>query len=283
MMGRRVSWAVLLLWGGDLMAIDLPATKQEDLGPRAEIWHYASEALAKEQPFTVIRPEGEPPPQGWAVMFLLHGHGRHHLTLWEDAATREILLAQSCLLVMPNTGRGWYVDSPVDLSSCYEAALDELILVVARELPVATGRGSWGIAGWSMGGFGAMRTAARRADKFSFVGSMIGLLDFPRVEGLPEGQRYRVPEAIFGKDRDVWESLNPMRSIGALRRTEVFLVVAEQAFDRTMNENFIVAAAEAGIETEVVRLEGGHTFAVVTAALPHVMAASRRHFTSPSN
>lgn len=252
----------------------------EHFPERVTVMSYDSQALGRGQPFLVVRPAGKVPAEGWPVLFVLHGHGRHHLTLWENETTRAMLLQQSHLLVMPDTGAGWYVDSPVDPAMRYEAALDELIEVVARDFPVVAGREGWGIVGWSMGGYGAVRNGARRNDRFSFVGSMIGLLDFPRIEGLPEGQRYRVPRAVFGEDREVWAQLNPMRMIDALGRTEVLVVVAEQAFDRTMNEHFIAAATLEQVPLEVVRLPGGHTFPVVSAALPHVFAAAHRHFFS---
>lgn len=263
-------------------AMDLSLGTAGSLGERAEVRTYTSVAVSREQPYLVIWPEGEIPAAGWPVMFVLHGHGRHHRTLWEKETTQKELMRQPFLLVMPDTGSGWYVDSPVNPASRYEAALDELIEIVARDLPVAAERKAWGITGWSMGGYGAVRNGARRNERFSFVGSIIGLLDFPRTEGLPEGQRYRIPRGIFGDDRTDWARLNPVRMVGDLTRTRMVVVVADQAFDRTMNENFIAAAADEQVSVEVVRLSGGHTFPVVAEALPHVLLAARRHFGLPA-
>ena len=277
------SWRWLLLVFPVGLVAKSTVLRSEDLTERATVMSYQSEALAQEQPFLVIRPLGEAPEEGWPVLFVLHGHGRHHLTLWENEVTRALLLERSYLIVMPYTGKGWYIDSPVDPTLRYEAALDELIKIVAHDFPVASGREAWGIAGWSMGGYGAVRNGARRNDRFSLVCSMIGLLDFPRIEGLPEGQRYRISTTIFGEDRAIWATLNPIRLVGALAQSEVLVIIAEQAFDRTMNENFLAAAAHENVPIEVVRLVGGHTFPVVAAALPHVLTAAHQHFSNLTN
>ena len=73
----------------------------------------------------------------------------------------------------------------------------------------------------------------------------IGLLDFPRT-GLPEGQSYDIPTDRFGTDPEVWASFNPINHIASLDETSILVVFADEAFDRTMNENFTNALAKAG-------------------------------------
>lgn len=253
-------------------------TERETLAGQWEQVTYASTALERQQSFLVVRPPGTPPPGGWPVLFVLHGHGRSHRTLWDAESTRVLLSGRPFLVVFPDTGKGWWIDSPVDASSRCAQALDEVVAIVAETYPVATERETWGIVGWSMGGYGAMRTAQRRPDRFGFVGTMIGLLDYPRWEGMPENQRYRVPEVIFGEDREVWSTLNPIHALAALRETTIFVVGAEDAFDRTMNRNFLTAAEDVGLDVTVEWIPGGHTFPVVTIALPLVLTAAETYF-----
>jgi len=274
---RRL-WCSLLLWPVVTLAHHVvPTAASLTLGEPFMEYSYHSTALGKEQLFTVVQPVGSRPARGWPVLFLLHGHGRNHRTLIDNPATRALLRGRGYLIILPDTGGGWYVDSPVNSSSRYGQAFDELFRLASEQFHLSSDRHDRAIAGWSMGGFGAMYHAGRTPGRFGFAGSMIGLLDFPRSEGLPENQRYRIPEQIFGPDPAVWRQFNPTTALRHLERTKLFIVVAAQAFDRTMNENFICQARARGIKPRVTIIEGRHTFASVTAALPLLLRAVSRH------
>jgi S-formylglutathione hydrolase FrmB len=237
----------------------------------------ASAALGQELPVTVIAPE-KPAAADNAVLFLLHGRGRNHRSLTDSATTRAALLTTSFYIVLPQGEDGWYLDSPAIPAAKYESWLGEIIAWADAKLPVSKDRARTGIAGWSMGGYGAVRFAETHPARMGYAGSMIGLLDFPRAETLPQGQNYKVPVARFGADPAVWAKLNPLNQAAALRETSLTLVIAGEAFDRTMNENFIAALTAQKITAQVHRLEGGHTFAVVEKALPLVLADAAKFF-----
>jgi S-formylglutathione hydrolase FrmB len=57
-----------------------------------------------------------------------------------------------------------------------------------------------------------------------------------------------------------------------MRGTPYFVAYADQAFERQMNEVFIADARAVGVEVEVLRLSGGHTFPMVEQALPAALA-----------
>ena len=240
---------------------------------------FDSPALEQAVKVTIVTPDTPPPPNGYPVLFILHGHGRNNRTLIDDPATRDLLLAQPFVTVLPNGKAGWWIDSPLDPASRYESLLTELVDWIAKNEPVSQQRSDWAIAGWSMGGYGAMRYATRHPERFSFVGTIIGLLDFPKVEGLPPNQRYDVSKRIFGEDPSAWDALNPIHDVSALANTEVEIVIAERAFDLTMNRNFIAAASAAGIKVQSHNLPGGHTFSSVTEGLKIVLPAVAQHFT----
>jgi S-formylglutathione hydrolase FrmB len=183
--------------------------------------------------------------------------------------------------VLPQGEDGWYIDSPARPADRYAAYLEEVVAWADGHFPLAHAAAQRGIGGWSMGGYGAVRFAQTHPGGFGFVASVIGLLDFPRPETLPEGRNYRVPVARFTDDPLVWERHNPLGAVAALRETRVTLVLASHGFERTMNENFIAAARLHGVRTEVHRLEGGHEFAVVERALPLVLADAARFFGTP--
>lgn len=235
-------------------------------------------ALGRSLPLAVVAPSPRHRGRDTPVLFFLHGRGRHHRSLLESEKTRAALLVAPFFVVLLQGEDGWYVDSPARPADRYETYLEEVIAWTRTNLPVAAGRELRGIGGWSMGGYGAVRFAQRHARQFGFVGAVIGLLDFPRPETLPEGQNYRVPSERFTADPAIWRQMNPIHGVTALRNMNITLVLATRGFERTMNENFIAALAAEKIPARVHWLEGGHTFDVVERALPLVLADAAKAF-----
>lgn len=237
----------------------------------------ASRALGRMLPVSVVRPAIGPKNDA-PVLFFLHGRSRHHRSLLESPVARQALLRAEFHVVLPQGEDGWYIDSPARAEDRYGVYLAEVIAWADANLPVSRTAARRGIAGWSMGGYGAMRFAQAHRAEFGFVASVIGLLDFPRKEDLPQGRNYPVPVDRFTGEPDTWRAFNPMFAIEALRGRTVTLVLATRGFDRTMNENFLAAAAALDIPMNVHWLEGGHEFAVVERALPIVLKEAANYF-----
>lgn len=238
-----------------------------------------SEALGRTLPIAVVRPEKPAIEREQApVLFILHGRGRTHRSLLDAPAARAALLAAPFHIVLPQGEDGWYIDAPARPEDRYATYMEEVVAWVEENVSAARTPSKRGIAGWSMGGFGAVRFAQTHPDQFGFVASMIGLLDFPRPETLPEGQNYRVPVARFTSDPELWAKLNPLHAIDRLRRTTLTLVLATRGFERTMNENFLAVLEAQKIPAGVHWLEGGHEFSVVERAVPLVLADASAFF-----
>lgn len=239
---------------------------------RVAFFQVESVALGRSLPIAVVAPAGSPRADV-PVLFLLHGRGRHHRSLVDEPAARAALLEAPFYVVLPQGEDGWYMDSPAQPRDRYAAYLAEVVAWAERTLPIAREPARRGIAGWSMGGYGAVRFAQTHPGEFGFVGSIIGLLDFPRPETLPPGQNYRVPVDRFTAAPEVWATLNPLRALDALRGSRITLVLATRGFELTMNESFLTALRAAGLPApRVHRLEGGHEFSLVIQSLPLVLA-----------
>lgn len=240
--------------------------------PRIEELTFLSEPLGRQMKATVILPaEFREGTTDWPVLFLLHGRGRHHRSLVDPDDTLASLLEANFFIVLPDGDDGWYIDSPEITEDRYAAHLSQLVDLIDSLYPVSRDRRKTGITGWSMGGYGAVRYAEVHADRFGALASIIGLLDFPRPETLPEGQNYTVPRERFGDNPIDWRHYNPLHQADRLRETAVLIVAADQAHDLTMNKRFAEKLSELGIEYEWLLLEGGHKFEVVAAALPIVL------------
>jgi len=243
----------------------------EQVYPRIEIVTFYSEVLQTTKAFSVVLPENyDHAKTNWPVLFLFHGRGRTERSLIDDEGARASLLEAPFVIILPDGDDGWYIDSPVRPADKYQTYTEEVVAQAGALYNLNQDRGQRALAGWSMGGYGCVYFAEKHSQEFSAVASIIGLLDFPRT-GLPEGQSYEVPIDRFGEDPAVWTTFNPINYIESLRETSIFVVIAEDAFDRTMNENFSAALTQAGINHEEKRVPGAHTFDVVCSALPSVI------------
>ncbi len=254
-----------------VMACSLCAAQDE---ARVRTVSFDSHALGHPMTFTVVVPQHTASAGGYAVLLVLHGLGRNQRTLLDQPETHDLMLRQKALLVMPYSGHGWWTDSD---AGHYDAMLLEVVAEVKRQFPVSRDPRFWGVIGWSMGGFGAMRFAERHPELVSFVGTIIGLLDFPRGD-LPKDQSFTIDARVFGADPSLWPSENPSLHLGPLAGKEIVLVIGEQAFDRTMNENFVRSAAAAGLRVETHRIPGAHLFPTVVAGLEILLPRAREHF-----
>lgn len=242
---------------------------------------FASRAFGISKHFCVVLPKDYDARQSdWPVLYFLHGRGRNDRSLIDDPSTRAALLNAPFVTVLPNGEDGWYLNSPVRPENLYGDLLDETISVADRQYRLSPKPARRAIAGWSMGGYGAMRTATAHPQQFSMVATILGLLDFPRA-GLPARQSYDVPAKTFGASEMDWPKLNPINSADKLHGMKVLVVTADQAFDRTMNETFRHRLLQLGNEPEWIMLKGQHKFDVVQEAVPVVIDRVKTHFDTP--
>jgi S-formylglutathione hydrolase FrmB len=211
------------------------------------------------------------------VLYILHGRGRSDRSLVDEPTTREALRSAPFVTVLPNGEDGWYLDSAVKPQNAYAKHLEETIHDAEQRYGLSRRPEKRAIAGWSMGGYGCVRYAEAHPRTFVAVAPILGLLDFPR-SGLPKGQTYVVPAGVFGTNEQDWKGLNPLLAAEELRGADVFLVTANRAFDRTMNENFRDRLQELHISHEWKVLDGEHTFDVVKQALPIVIGHVAKRF-----
>ena len=166
----------------------------------------------------------DPAPAGpMPVVYLLHGIGDTFQTWVDRSDVEDFAAGLGALIVMPDGGRnsesGWYSDW-VDGSRRYETFHTDVVVPwVDANFATAAGRDHRAVVGLSMGGFGAVKYAARRPDLFSAAGSISGFLDTQTggpVAGVVMGQgRPYVgtpDERIWGDpvtDGDEWAAHNP--------------------------------------------------------------------------
>jgi S-formylglutathione hydrolase FrmB len=137
---------------------------------------YHSETLRRGMTMEAILPDAAPPPEGWPVVYMLHGLTDDQ-TAWLRRSNIERHAARFRLaVVMPNAERSWYTDS---LGLGHQHATHvavEVPTLAERWLPVRRDREGRGLAGLSMGGYGSIKLALQHPDRFAAAFSMSGAM-----------------------------------------------------------------------------------------------------------
>ncbi len=268
-------WILLLALLQRAIAAPLPEgvmeTQVDD-----RIGHYAfrSEALRKPMAFSVVFPKDySSKPGPWPVLFFLHGLGRNEKTLIDDPASRERLLGQPYVIVLPKGENGWYFNSPFDPARQFASYLDEVTALAGKVLKISPERSQRAIGGWSAGGFGSVWACLRHPESFSTLATIIAVVDFPA-----EGVRFPLTPATFGDDPARWPGFNPINRARELKNLNILLVIGEKASDAAMNNRLSAILTDEKISHEVVRLPGGHSFPSVQAGLGPVLDFVSKHF-----
>lgn len=155
------------------------ARAQADRKSQHETIQFKSELVGKVLPYDTLLPPGyDKSNRRYPVLYLLHGlFGRH-----DDWITRtnlaEYAAQYDLIIITPEGHDSWYVDSATVPQDKYETYLvRELIPEVDSRYRTIKDRRARGIAGLSMGGYGALKFGFKYRDYFVFAGSMSGALD----------------------------------------------------------------------------------------------------------
>lgn len=144
-------------------------------------FRYDCPALGKPQTAQVYLPAGEVPDDGWPVLYLLHGlHGtaQDWNALGNIVQTLDRLIAtkriRPLVVVMPDGGQSWYVDSAdVGGPGNYATAIGhDLPAAIEEAFPVGDDRQHRAIAGVSMGGYGALRLGLADPERYAAVATL---------------------------------------------------------------------------------------------------------------
>jgi S-formylglutathione hydrolase FrmB len=248
-----------------------PVPRIEKLEPRIWRCDFQSEALGREMCFIVVMPvdsiergsTGTPAP----AVYFLHGAGRDENAVIGDRYCRRLVMASRCAFVLPRGLNGWYVNSRTNPGDRFADYVDEVIELAGKNFPLRTDAAGRAIGGWSMGGYGAAYTFARRPNDFAALASIIGIIDYPRERIEPPDQNFNV-YGLFGADRADWAMLNPRLLLASVPRKPVFVAYADKAAERQMNEAFIAEAKKLEFPVRALCIPGGHAFPVVREAMP---------------
>lgn len=165
---------------------------------------FFSEVLELSTSMTVILPQETSAQIGMqgrtrqgapGVLYLLHGLSDDD-TIWLRRTSIERYVAPLGLaVVMPQVHRSFYTDQ-VHGGRYWIFLSEELPGLVSRFFQVSDRPQDTFVAGLSMGGYGALKWALRRPDRFAAAASLSGAVDLARLQRV--GDRPAVMDAAFG-------------------------------------------------------------------------------------
>jgi len=162
-----------------LLSLATAACAQEGHKVEVETIQFKSELIGQVLPYNILLPVGYAESnKRYPVLYLLHGlFGRYddwikRTNLAEYAAHYDVIV------VTPEGHDSWYTDRAGVPGDKYESYfIRELISDVDSRFRTIKDRRARGVAGLSMGGYGALKYGLKHPEQFAFVGSISGALD----------------------------------------------------------------------------------------------------------
>ncbi len=174
---KRLRLPLLLL----VLAAALAALYYEYAGGvRVETVRVRSGLLGRDVAYSVVLPPGyglfTSRAKRYPVLYMLHGWGGGYDSWLTRSSLRRYAEEHQLIVVTPEGEKGWYTDG-ADGSRHESYLLEEVVPDVERRFRAIAHRRGRGVAGYSMGGYGALKLAFRRSEAFAFAGSTSGALD----------------------------------------------------------------------------------------------------------
>jgi S-formylglutathione hydrolase FrmB len=130
--------------------------------------------------FAVLLPAGYQSSEQYPVLYLLHGLGGHYSNWTQRTNLAAYALPYRLLVVMPDAGSSWYVNARNTPEDRYEDFIvEDLPRIVGAKYLLDSSR--VGIAGLSMGGYGAAMLALRHPSQYRIAGSLSGAVIIPNA------------------------------------------------------------------------------------------------------
>jgi S-formylglutathione hydrolase FrmB len=226
-LGTLVALAALLAPAGATAAGDsgdLDLVAREKVSPRLVDLRFETPAMADGTANArVLLPPGySKGKRDYPVLWLLHGASYDESGWTTEGDAQGIVGKRGVIVVMPNGGRNgyytdWFNDGAFGPPAYETFHIGQLLPWIDRHFRTRDTRGARAIAGFSMGGFGAMSYAARHPDLFAGAYSFSGAIDTNFAPFAAVGEASSVQDGgIYGAywglraDQEVrWRAKNP--------------------------------------------------------------------------
>lgn len=269
---KRLTLTLLLLLSAPLIA-EYPLTAARGPVPSVETVQLQSKLVNTSLPYNVILPKDyrQSRTTRYPVLYLLHGLAGHYTDWVTRTNVADYAAPYRMIIVMPEGNDGWYTDSASAPTDKYESyILRELIPDVDKRYRTIQARYGRGVAGLSMGGYGALKFGLKSPGTFAFVGSISGALAAPQwteedLKGLKaiRDSVFSVFGPVSSETRKANDIYSIVRGLSAGRVTSLpyfYLDCGTEDFLIAMNQQFAALLREKKIPHEYRELPGDHNW-----------------------
>ncbi len=244
-----------------------------------------SSATDSYRKFNLILPKDyEQSEERYPVLYLLHGYGGGHYDWINKTRLISFLEDLKLIVVLPEAGNSWYVNSPFYKNRNYEDfIIKELIPFVERKYRVISTRFGRAIAGLSMGGYGAVKFGLKYPSYFYLVGSFSGAFNWSE---LMDRSKYSVAQSIieaFGEKRsEHWLRNDVFALVDSLtNKTHPYFYIScgnDDEVEGLLNSNreFVKLAHSRNIRYEYHELPGGHNWSFWNSEIKNFLRLFKR-------
>lgn len=222
---------------------------------------FYSAAMAMGTSVRVILPDACDMPQA-RVLYLLHGLSDDSSIWTRYTSIERYVRGKDIAVIMPEVQRSWYCDMENGLDY-FRYVSQELPQICHRLFGLSLQREKNYIAGLSMGGFGALKTALTYPERYAGVGSFSGAVDLDAILKYSGTSVLRSREAIaiFGPEQVVGPE-NDLKQLASQAGSlpEIYLSCGEQDLLYGVNNALHAHLEELGIPHRYDHRPGEHTW-----------------------
>lgn len=222
------------------------------------------------------------PGERLPVLYLLHGANSNPIEIQRLSDVVNLAVASRLIVVMPQAEYSYYTNAQYRLHARWEDAMtQDLPQNVEAKFPAFASRDHRGVAGISMGGYGAVKLALKHPELYGFAGTISGALDITRrPASLRRWEQTLRIWSIFGirtgtrREEDVFALLDRAQSpqnitwFSSCGKTDPLYPV---------NDHFIRRLHERGIPVNSMSTLGGHDWQSWNASMPSLFKAAAEH------
>jgi len=225
---------------------------------------FRSASLNRDMPYRIYLPQKYAQSGSrFPVLYLLHGIYGNFKDWDTQSHLRQYAQNLDLIIVMPDGGNNWYVNSATVAQNRYEDYIvNDLIAEVNGRYRTIASRDSRAIAGLSMGGYGSLNLALKHAELFSFAGSLSGALNAPSDLG-PRQLEFQVslleafgpPGSTARNENDVFLRL---KQADVSRLPYIYLACGDSDAFSDLNRQFAAQLLAEHAHYEAHDAPGGH-------------------------
>lgn len=223
-------------------------------------------------------------PGPYPVLYLLHGYSDNHSAWMRRTSLERYVEGKKLIVVMPDGWVSYYSNDPrCGLLPYEDHIIKDVVRTVDRLLPTIDAREGRGVAGLSMGGYGAMKLAMKHPEMFAAASSLSGAVEWTHgpIEETIHGGRAEAFEAVREDGANdcfkLAEGLVKKRRKPALR-----LDCGEEDFLIEANRTFHAHLDAIGYDHTYAEYPGEHNWDYWDAHLPETLDFMVEHLQTPA-